>query len=150
MVDAFSKMVWVTLFATPKGAGIASTWVGLKSNSKVIGTRKAPDSIFKEIAGDLRDESPPRKLQDPKLKAGSDNGSEFTGADIDALKAKCNATHEYGVKGRPMSNCVAAQRRPTAGRRPGVGPERSKQLETASNCCSTKLAYHRETARSWP
>ena len=107
MVDAFSKMVWVRLLATPKGAGIASAWVGLKSNSEVIGTVKALDSIFKEIAADLRDESPPRKLQDLKLKAGSDNGSEFTGTDIDVLMAKYNVTHEYGLKGRPMSQSLA-------------------------------------------
>ena len=72
----------------------------------MIGTVKALDSIFKEIAGDLRDESPPRRLQDLKLKAGSDNGSEFTGADIDALMAKYNVTHEYGIKGRPMSQSL--------------------------------------------
>ena len=66
MVDAFSKMVWVRLLATPKGAGIASTWVGLKSNPKVIGTLKALDSMFKEIAADLRDESPPRRFQELK------------------------------------------------------------------------------------
>ena len=107
MVDAFSKFVWVRLLATPKGAGIASTWVGLKSNTKVIGTFKALDSIFKEIAADMRDEKPPRKFQDLKLKAGSDNGSEFVGPDIDALMERYNITHEYGVKGRPMSQSLA-------------------------------------------
>ena len=107
VVDAFSKMVWVRLLATPKGAGIASTWVGLKSNPKVIGTLKALDSIFKEIAADLRDEKPPRKFQDLKLKAGSDGGNEFSGGDIDALMAKYNITHEYGIKGRPMSQSLA-------------------------------------------
>ena len=107
MVDAFSKMVWVRLLATPKGAGIASTWVGLKSDPNVIDTLKALDSMFKEITADLRDESPPRRFQELKLKAGSDNGSEFTGADIDALMAKYGVTHEYGIKGRPMSQSLA-------------------------------------------
>ena len=107
MVDAFSKFIWVRLLATPQGAGIAPSWVGLKSNPKVIGTRKALDSIFKEIAADLRDEDPPRKLTDLKLKAGSDNGSEFTGPDIDTLMAQYGVTHEHGIKGRPMSQSLA-------------------------------------------
>jgi hypothetical protein len=80
----------------PKGAGIASTWIGLKNNPTVIGTLKALDSMFKEIA-DLRDEKSPRKFQDLKLRAGSDGGNEFSGGDIDALMAKYNITHEYGV-----------------------------------------------------
>ena len=40
-------------------------------------------------------------------KAGSDNGSEFTGADIDALMTKYGVTHEYGIKGCPMSQSLA-------------------------------------------
>jgi hypothetical protein len=100
-------LVWVRLLATPKGAGIASTWVGLKNNPKVIGTLKALDSIFKEIAADMRDEKPPRMFQDLKLKAGSDNGAEFVGSDIDALMAKYGIKHEMGIKGRPMSQSLA-------------------------------------------
>ena len=40
-------------------------------------------------------------------KAGSDNGAEFTGADIDALMTKYGVTHEYGIKGCPMSQSLA-------------------------------------------
>ena len=108
MVDAFSKFVWVRLLQTPKGAGIAAAWDGLKkTNPEVIGVAKALDSIFKEIDEDLQDENPPRRLKDIGLKAGSDNGSELRGPDIDRVMAKYGIKHEYGQKGRPMSQSLA-------------------------------------------
>ena len=107
MVDAFSKFIWVRLLATPKGAGIAAAWDGLKTNPEVIGVAKALDSIFKEIDEDLQDEDPPRRLKDIGLKAGSDNGAELRGPDIDRVMAKYGIKHEYGIKGRPMSQSLA-------------------------------------------
>ena len=76
-VDVFSKYVWVRLLQTPKGAGVAAAWDGLKTNPDVIGTAKALDSILTEIDADLRDEQPPRQVKDLNLKLGSDNGSEL-------------------------------------------------------------------------
>ena len=107
MVDAFSKFVWVRLLASPKGAGIAAAWDGLKSNPEVIGAAKALDSIFGEIDKDLQDESPKRRLKDLKMKAGSDNGSELVGPDIDRVMAKYGVKQEMGIKGRPMSQSIA-------------------------------------------
>jgi hypothetical protein len=106
-VDAFSKYVWVRVMQTPKGAGISSAWAGLKTNSDVIGVAKALNSIFQEIDADLQDEQPPRRLKDLKIKAGSDNGSENLGPDIERVMAKYNVTHELGQKGRPMSQSLA-------------------------------------------
>eukprot|EP01046_Picozoa_sp_COSAG06_P046490 COSAG06_NODE_6590_length_2864_cov_3.445208_3_plen_87_part_00 len=47
---------------------------GLKTNPTVIGVAKALTLIFKEIDEDLQD-SPPRRLKDLKMKAGSDNAA---------------------------------------------------------------------------
>jgi len=77
VVDAFSKFIWVRLLRTPRGAGVAAAWTGLKRNPEVIGVAKALDSIFTEIDADLQDEMPPRRLRDLNLKFGSDNGNEF-------------------------------------------------------------------------
>ena len=107
MVDAFSKFVWVRLLASPKGAGIAAAWDGLKSNPDVIGVAKALDSIFGEIDKDLQDESPKRRLKDLKMKAGSDNGGEMVGPDIERVLAKYAVKQEMGIKGRPMSQSIA-------------------------------------------
>ena len=73
----------------------------------MIGVAKALDSIFKEIDEDLQDENPPRRLKDIGLKAGSDNGGEMRGPDIDRVMAKYGIKHEYGQKGRPMSQSLA-------------------------------------------
>ena len=107
MVDAFSKFVWVRLLQTPKGAGISAAWDGLKTNANVIGSAKALDSIFKEIDADLQDENPPRRLKDIGLKAGSDNGGENRGPDIDRIMKKWKVKQEFGIKGRPMSQALA-------------------------------------------
>ena len=107
VVDAFSKMVWVRLLASPQGAGISASWAGLKSDPAVIGTFDALDAIFKEIDEDLQDDTPPRRLKDLKLKAGSDNGGEFVGPDIDRLMKRYGIKHEMGQKGRPMSQALA-------------------------------------------
>ena len=107
MVDAFSKFVWVRLLASPKGAGIAAAWDGLKSNPDVIGVAKALDSILGEIDKDLQDESPKRRLKDLKMKAGSDNGGEMVGPDIERVLAKYGVVQEMGIKGRPMSQSIA-------------------------------------------
>ena len=107
MVDAFSKMVWVRMLATPKGAGIAAAWDGLKTNPAVIGTAKALDSIFSEIDTDLQQEDPPRRLKDLKLKMGTDNGGEMAGPDFARITKKWNVQHEYGQAGRPMSQSLA-------------------------------------------
>jgi hypothetical protein len=87
-VDAFSKLIWVRLLRTPKGAGVAAAWTGLKRNPEVIGVAKALDSIFTEIDADLQDETPPRRLRDLTLKFGSDNGNEFFSPDIDGRRPK--------------------------------------------------------------
>ena len=73
VVDAFSKFVWVRLLQTPKGAGVAAAWDGLKTNPDVIGIAKALDSVFSEINADLQDRDPPERLKDLRIKAGSDN-----------------------------------------------------------------------------
>ena len=65
------------------------------------------ESIFASIDQDLQDEKPKRKLRDLKMKAGSDNGSEMVGSDIKRVMAKYGVTHEYGIKGRPMSQSLA-------------------------------------------
>ena len=106
-VDVFSKYVWVRLLQSPKGAGVAAAWDGLKTNPDVIGTAKALDSILAEIDADLRDEQPPRQLKDLNLKLGSDNGSEFDSPDIERVVRKWKARHEFGIKGRPMSQALA-------------------------------------------
>jgi hypothetical protein len=107
VVDAFSKMVWVRLCQTPKGAGISAAWTGLKQNADVIGIAKALDSVFTEINADLQDRDPPELLKNIRLKAGSDNGSENVGPDIDRVMQKWGVKHEYGIKGRPMSQALA-------------------------------------------
>eukprot|EP01049_Picozoa_sp_SAG25_P010195 SAG25_NODE_1089_length_4047_cov_2.337386_3_plen_481_part_00 len=107
MVDAFSKFIWVRVLATPKGAGISAAWTGLKTNPDVIGVAKALDSMFAEIDMDLRDENPPRRLKDLKMKAGSDNGAENQGPDIQRIMTKYGVIHEFGQKGRPMSQALA-------------------------------------------
>ena len=53
VVDAFGKFVWVRLLQTPKGAGVAAAWDGLKTNPDVIGIAKALDSVFSEIKRDF-------------------------------------------------------------------------------------------------
>eukprot|EP01043_Picozoa_sp_COSAG02_P015562 COSAG02_NODE_665_length_18739_cov_9.192918_14_plen_534_part_00 len=107
VVDAFSKFVWVRLLQTPKGAGVAAAWDGLKTNADVIGIAKALDSVFTEINADLQDRDPPERLKDLRIKAGSDNGSENVGPDIDRVMRKWNVLHELGIKGRPMSQALA-------------------------------------------
>eukprot|EP01048_Picozoa_sp_COSAG05_P018470 COSAG05_NODE_2707_length_2743_cov_21.041225_2_plen_482_part_00 len=107
MVDAFSKLVKVVIMQTPKAAGISSTWTGLKTNPDVIGVAKALNLMFTEIDDDLQDETPPRRLKDLKLKAGSDNGSENLGPDIERVMKRWNVQHELGQKGRPMSQSLA-------------------------------------------
>ena len=69
MVDAFSKFVWMWLLQTPKGAGVAAAWDGLKTNPDVIGIAKALDSVFSEINADLQDRDPPERLKDLRIKA---------------------------------------------------------------------------------
>jgi hypothetical protein len=107
VVDAFSKLIWVRLLRTPKGAGVAAAWTGLKRNPEVIGTAKALDSVFTEIDADLQDETPTRRLRDLGLKFGSDNGNEFVSPDIERVMTKFRVKHEYGIKGRPMSQALA-------------------------------------------
>ena len=109
MVDAFSKFVWVRLLASPKGAGIAPAWDGLKTNDRVIAVAKALDSIFASIDQDLQDfrTEPPDRLKDIHMRAGSDNGGEMVGPDIERVMKKYGVKHEYGIKGRPMSQSLA-------------------------------------------
>ena len=50
MVDAFSKFVWVRLLASPKGAGIAAAWDGLKTNNpSVISTVCGSDCSLRTV-----------------------------------------------------------------------------------------------------
>jgi predicted secreted Zn-dependent protease len=107
MVDAFSKFVWVRMLATPKGAGIAAAWDGLKTNPSVIGTAKALDSICQEIDADLQMEDPPRRLKDLNLKIGTDGGGEMTSPDFERVVKKWNMRQELGAPGRPMSQALA-------------------------------------------
>eukprot|EP01047_Picozoa_sp_COSAG01_P051872 COSAG01_NODE_5395_length_4290_cov_5.110475_3_plen_181_part_00 len=107
MVDAFSKFVWVRMLATPKGAGIAAAWDGLKTNPSVIGTAKALDSICQEIDADLQMENPPRRLKDLNLKIGTDGGGEMTSPDFERIVKKWNMRQELGAPGRPMSQALA-------------------------------------------
>ena len=104
VVDAFSKFVWVRLLQSPKNAGVAAAWTGLKNNPDVIGIAKALDSVFTEINADLQDRDPPERLKDLRIKAGSDNGSENVGPDIDRVMRKWNVLHELGIKGRPKTS----------------------------------------------
>eukprot|EP01047_Picozoa_sp_COSAG01_P101252 COSAG01_NODE_31011_length_605_cov_1.308300_1_plen_76_part_00 len=51
--------------------------------------------MFAEIDMDLRDENPPRRLKDLQMKAGSDNGAEKQGPDIQRIMTKYGVTHEF-------------------------------------------------------
>jgi hypothetical protein len=104
VVDAFSKFIWVRLLRTPKGAGVAAAWTGLKRNAEVIGTAKALDSVFTEIDADLQDDTPPHRLRDLKLKFGSDNGNEFVSPDIERVMTKFRV--KKAPKGSQTRTCA--------------------------------------------
>ena len=104
--------------------------------------------MFKEITADLRDESPPRRFQELKLKAGSDNGSEFTGADIDALMAKYGVTHEYGIKGRPMMSQSLAESHVGVWKRRFASYVRARMDAIGEEDEDSKSAL--EIKQSWP
>eukprot|EP01046_Picozoa_sp_COSAG06_P002595 COSAG06_NODE_93_length_24652_cov_1832.353399_8_plen_479_part_00 len=106
-VDVFSRYVWVRVLQTPQGAGVASSWDGLKTNPDAIGTAKALDSILTEIDADLQDEQPSRRLKELNLKVGTDGGGELTSPDITRLFKKWKVRHEVGQPGRPMSQSFA-------------------------------------------
>jgi hypothetical protein len=95
------------MLATPKGAGIAAAWGGLKTNQSVIGTAKVLDSICQEIDADLQMEDPPRRLKDLNLKIGTDGGGEMTSPDFERVVKKWNMRQELGAPGRPMSQALA-------------------------------------------
>jgi hypothetical protein len=102
VVDVFSRMVWVRVLQTPKGAGVNGAYDGLKQNQDVIGVATALDDIFEEIDSDLEGQLRARRLQ-----CGSDNGAEMTNDDVARVMKKWNVRHTLGMKGRPMSQSLA-------------------------------------------
>eukprot|EP01043_Picozoa_sp_COSAG02_P018123 COSAG02_NODE_839_length_16629_cov_15.583908_3_plen_466_part_00 len=102
VVDVFSRMVWVRVLQTPQGAGVNGAYEGLKRNEDVIGVASALDDVFEEIDQDLDG-----GLRQRGLQCGSDNGGEFTNADVARIMKKWSVRHTLGMKGRPMSQSMA-------------------------------------------
>ena len=102
VVDVFSRMVWVRVLQTPKGAGVNGAYDGLKKNEDVIGVAAALDDVFEEIDSDLDG-----RLRARGLQCGSDNGAEMVNDDVARIMKKWNVRHTLGMKGRPMSQSLA-------------------------------------------
>jgi hypothetical protein len=102
VVDVFSRMVWVRVLQTPKGAGVNGAYEGLKKNEDVIGVAAALDDVFEEIDQDLDG-----GLRERRLQCGSDNGAELVNADVARIMKKWKVRHTLGMKGRPMSQSMA-------------------------------------------